>query len=266
MLARSTALALSLCLAVPCAAGAQGFEYAPGTAKYRVVQKTKSAESMMGQKNEYETTSSQVMTVTVARAAKDTLAMTVVLDSMSSTNSTGIPMPNLERFVGMKVLAKVSPSASTVYSVAGPTEDQLPNSSALTTAMGGFLPKMGGKLAKGATWADTTSGKIRQGGIDIDRKTFSRYTVLGDTAVGGERSWKIARSDSTALSGSGTGQGGPMTMEGTSTGKGTLLVNAKGAFVGAEGDEESNIRIVLSANGMEIGVAQTANTKVEKVK
>ena len=67
------------------------------------------------------------------------------------------------------------------------------------------------------------------------------------------------------MSGSGAPQGQAMTMEGTSTGNGTLFVSSKGVFLGGEGEEVSNLKIVLSANGMEIGVTQTANTKVAKV-
>jgi hypothetical protein len=57
-----------------------------------------------------------------------------------------------------------------------------------------------------------------------------------------------------------------MTMEGTANGKGTLFVSQKGVFVGSEQEDQANIKIVLAANGMEIGVTTTANTKVEKLK
>jgi hypothetical protein len=57
-----------------------------------------------------------------------------------------------------------------------------------------------------------------------------------------------------------------MTMEGTSTGKATLVVSQKGQFVGSQQEDQANIKIVLAANNMEIGVTTTANTKVEKVK
>ena len=70
MFVRPTRLALALSIALPTIAAAQGFEYAPGSARYRVVQTTKAAQEIMGQKQEIESSSNQVMTVTLARSAK----------------------------------------------------------------------------------------------------------------------------------------------------------------------------------------------------
>jgi len=265
MFVRPTRLALALSIALPTIAAAQGFEYAPGSARYRVVQTTKAAQEIMGQKQEIESSSNQVMTVTLARSAKDTVAMSVVLDSMTSSNSMGMPTQLIDRFIGMKVAAKVSPTGR-FYTVEGPGEQALPNSTSMTDALGNFLPKMRARLDKGITWTDTTTGKVKQGGIDIDRKTISKYTVEGDTTIGAEKSWKVVRIDSTSMSGSGASQNGLMTMEGTTTGKGSIFVSPKGVFLGAEGTEAAVLKIILAANGMEIGVTQNAVTKVEKIK
>ena len=61
-------------------------------------------------------------------------------------------------------------------------------------------------------------------------------------------------------------QGQPVTMEGLSTGKATLVMSQAGVFLGGLNEDQANIKIVLAANGMEIGVNTTANTTVEKVK
>jgi hypothetical protein len=275
MSARPARLVLALSLALPAAAVAQGslaqrpapgdrFEYAPGTSQYRISSKTKAAREMMGQKQEFESTNNQLLSVTVARASQDTLAVSLVLDSISASGPMG-PPPGLDRLRGVKVVAKLAPFG-TVYSAVGPTDDSIPNGTQVTDEMSRFLPKIRGKLAVGSTWTDTTTGKTKQGGLDVDRKVVATYTVVGDTTVGGEKTWKVARATTTALSGSGTSQGQPMTMEGTSNGKGTLLISSKGLFIGAEGEELANIKIVLAANGVEIGVTTTANTKIEKVK
>jgi len=55
-------------------------------------------------------------------------------------------------------------------------------------------------------------------------------------------------------------------MEGTSAGKGTIVVTQKGVFLGGESTEDVNLKIVLAANGMEIGITQVATTKLAKVK
>lgn len=264
MFARPSPLALALSIALPATAIAQGFEYSPGSAQYRITLKTKAAQETMGQKQEFESSSNQLLSVSIARPAKDTLAMTVVLDSISSVSPMG-PTPGLDKLVALKVVSKLSPTGA-YYSSVVPSQDSIPNAGQLAEAMGSFLPRIGAKPGPGATWTDTTTGKAKQGGIDIDRRTISKYTVVGDTTVSGEKSWKINRETNTTLSGSGTAQGQPMTMEGSSTGKGAVFVSQKGVFVGGEGVEDASIKIVMAANGMEIGVTTTTNTKVEKVK
>lgn len=265
MFAGSARLALALTVVLGARAHAQQFEYAPGAGTYRVTQTTKAAQDVMGQKQEIESTSNQVVSLTLTRATRDTLTVNVVLDSITSTNSMGMPTQMIDRLVGMKVLAKVSPVGA-FYSATGPDEATTPNATAMTQAMGSFLPKLRGSLAKGATWVDTTTAKVMQGGMEIERKTVSKYTVEGDTTVGAEQALKVARVDSTSMTGSGNGPNGPMTMEGTTTGNSAIVVSPKGMFLGAAGTEDANLKIVLAANGMEIGVTQSATTKVEKIR
>jgi hypothetical protein len=265
MFARPAALAFAAMLAIPAAATAQGFEYAASKSQYRITSKTTGAQEAMGQKQEFEQSSNQLLSVTVDRAMKDTLAYTAVLDSITAVGPMGMVPPGLDKLIGIKVSAKLSPFGA-VYSAEGPKEEVVPNAQQLTDEMSRILPRIKAKLAAGATWSDTTAGKVKQNGIDIDRRVVSNFTVVGDTTVAGEKSWKINRETTTTLSGSGAPQGQPMTMEGTSTGKGMLFVSQKGVFVGSEGEDKASIKIVLAANGMEIGVTTTANTKVEKIK
>jgi len=255
-------LALVLSLALPAAAIAQGFEYAAGTAQYRITSKQKAAQEMMGQKQEFESSNNQLVTVNVARASKDTMSMSIVLDSISAVGPMGAGMDKLR---GSKVVAKLSPFGA-VYSAVGPTDDSIPNGAQLTEEMSRFLPKIRARLATGSTWSDTTTGKVKQGTMDVERKVVANYKVVGDTTVGGEKSWKIARDAVTSLSGSGMNQGQQMSMEGTSNANGTLLVSQKGTFLGGESEDHATVKIVLAANGMEVGVTTVANTKIEKVK
>lgn len=263
MLARTSLVALALAVTLPALSVAQGFEYAPGTAQYRITQSTKVAQEAMGQKQEFESSSHQLITISLARQSKDTLAMVAVVDSVSQTGPMG-PTPGLDKLIGIKADAKLSP-AGALYAVSV-KDSSIVGATGVADGVGRFLPKIGGRLAKGSAWTDTITGKVKQGGLDVDRQTISRYAVVGDTTVGGERSWKLTREDSTSMSGSGMAQGQAMTMEGTSIGKGALFVSQKGAFVHAEGTEQSTIKLVLSANGMEINVVQSANSKIEKVK
>jgi hypothetical protein len=264
MSARSTRLALALMIALPATVVAQGFEYAPGASQYRVTQNAKITQDMMGQKTEIETKVDQLLSVTIARASKDTLAVTAVIDSITASNNMGMPVPPLAQILGLKVTSKISP-AGVVYSTE-PPKDASPMAAQFTESLGGFLPKLRGALAKGSTWTDTTTGKTKQFGLDVDRRTVSKYTVVGDTTVAGEKSWRVDRENNIALSGAGTSQGQAMTLEGTSTGKGSMFVTPKGVFLAGEGVDESNVKIVLAASGAEVNVTGTTNTKVAKVK
>ena len=265
MFARTSALALAALVIVPSAALAQGFEYTPSKAQYRLTSTTKGAQEAMGQKQEFESSNSQLLSVSLARQARDTVALTVVIDSIAVVGPMGMVPPGLDKLIGMSVSAKLSPFGA-VYSTESPKDTSIANIATITEEMGRFLPRIRGKMTAGSSWADTTTGKVKQNGLDIDRTVISKFTVVGDTLISGDKGWKISRESSTSLSGSGAPQGQPMTMEGTSTGKATLVVSQKGQFVGSQQEDQANIKITIAASGMEIGVTTTANTRVEKVK
>ena len=261
MLVRS----LALIAAIPTIALAQAFEYAPGTAQYRISRIDKATQEMAGQKQSGEITINQVVSVTLTRPSKDTVAGVLVLDSIGMASTMG-PGQSLSHLMGLKVQTRTSPNGATVYSVDGPKEEDVPMASQLTAGLGAFLPKVRGKLAKGSMWSDTTNSVVKQFGIDLNRKVISSYAVLGDTTIAGEGAWRIARVDSVTMAGNGVGQMGAMTLEGTSASKGQVVLSNKGAFMGGEGTDESGLRVVISANGAEINVTTTSTTKVQRVK
>ncbi|MEX2179931.1 MAG: hypothetical protein WD801_14550 [Gemmatimonadaceae bacterium] len=107
---------------------------------------------------------------------------------------------------------------------------------------------------------------MKQNGLDINRQVISTFTVLGDTTVDGETSWNIGRESQSVMSGSGAPQGQAMTLEGTAQGKGRLVISRRGVYVGSASADDVTLKIVIAANGMEIGIVQNANIKVQKVK
>jgi hypothetical protein len=264
MFDRLSRVALAMTIALPAIAAAQGFEYAVGTSQYKVTQVTKITQEAMGQKQDMETSFNQVFTSTIQKPSKDTLLVTSIIDSIAVVGPMG-PMMGMDKLVGLAVKAKVSPMG-VKYSAEGPSDDSLPGAGQQVDALSTLLPKIRGAMKSGSSWVDTTSGKVKQGGIDVDRRVISTYTVAGDTTVGAEKAWKLTRESSTSMSGSGAMQGQAMTLEGTSTGKGTILITQKGVFAGGEGTEDANIKIVLAANGMEVGITQASTTKIAKVK
>ena len=264
MFARSGRLAVFLTFSIPVTLVAQGFSYAPSTGQYRVSSKTTGVQEAMGQTQEFDSSSEQLLTLTVARAHTDTLNLTVVLDSLAVVGPMGMTPPGLDQLIGVKVVAKLSPFGA-VYSAEGPP-DSVPNASQLTDEMSRILPRIRKPLTLGTTWSDTTTGTVKQNGLDINRQVVSSFTVLADTTIGGERSWKIGRESSSVMSGSGAPQGQPMTLEGTATGKGSIFISRGNVFVRSESADEVDLKIVIASSGMEIGVKQSASTTVQKVR
>ena len=260
---RSRRLALAMLVAVPSVAAAQDLVYAPGTSQYRVTARTTGAQEAMGQKQEFETSSNQVITIEVARVHKDTLTMVATLDSITVVGPMGMTPPGLDQLRGFRTTARISPFGM-VYSSTG-SNDSIPNAAQLTDEMSRLLPRLRGKMTAGTTWTDTTTGTINQNGLDIKRDVVTMFTVRGDTSVGGERAWNIARASDVTMSGSGAPQGQAMTMAGTAKGVGNIIVSRGGVFLGSTSKDDVNLTIVVAANGMEIGVTQNAETTIERV-
>jgi hypothetical protein len=194
------------------------------------------------------------------------MAMTVVIDSLHLVGPMGMTPPGADKLVGLKVTAKLSPFG-TFYSADVPKDSMtMPMQAQIVEGMNNFLPRLRGKMTPGSTWTDTTTGKVTQNAFEIERKVITKFTVLGDTTVQGQKSWKIGHETTTTLSGSGAPQGQPASMEGTSNAKGTIVVSQNGVFLGSNREDQANIKVVLSSNGMEVGIVQNATTKIEKVK
>lgn len=265
MFVRPPSVAIALALLVPALATAQErFEYVASTGQYRLSSATKGTQEAMGQKQEFELSNNELITVTVARASKDTTVMTIVIDSFSVVGPMGA-QPGVEKLRGAKIVAKIAPFGMP-YSVVGPTDDSIPNGSQITDELSRFLPRIKAKLAAGAAWSDTITGKVKQGGLELDRRVVAKFSVVGDTTVKGEKSWKISRESVTTSSGSGTAQGQAMTMEGTSNGRATIVVSQKGVFLGSENADSANVKITVAASGLEIGVTTTTTATVDKVR
>ena len=246
-------------------AAPKAFEYEASASQYRFTASTKISQSMMGQSQDMETSSMRLVSITVARAAADTLSLSIVLDSVSVVGPMGMSPPGMEKLAGAKFAAKVSP-AGAFYSASGPSETELPQAAAMTDEMGRALPRIKATLASGAAWTDTVVDKPKQAGLQLDRQVISRFTVVGDSTVSGEAAWKIMRESTTTASGTGTIQGAPAVLETSGAGKGMVLISKRSVLLGGESEEISNVKVTMTANAMEIGIKSTTTTKVLKVK
>lgn len=273
MLSRSARLAAALGTSLLTACGsanvavapAPTFSYAPGTSQYRLTSMVKSTQSMMGQSQDVEQSSDQLLTLVVQRAHPDTLTIVTTIDSVSIKGPMGMTPPGVDKLPGVRVRSAISPTG-VVYSATGPSADSIPNADEIIYEMSHILPRLRPVLEPGTAWTDTVTRTMKQGGLDVKRSVIATYTVMGDSTVMGQTGLRISRSSATTVQGSGSQGGQPMTLDGTSTGKGTMVVTRGGVLLGYVNEENADIKVALAASGMEIGIVQNAVTKVEKVK
>src|SRR6188768_4304635 len=172
MIAR-LALSSSLLLALAARAGAQGIEYADGTTRYRVSTTTTGSQTTPLGSSKFELGVQQQITLNVAHQAKDTLLATVTLDSISLTGAASVA--DISSLRGAKFVSLVSPTGH-VYSTRAPTSVD-PVASQLAEAIVRILPAYQPNLKQGVTWADTSSGKVTQQGMELDRTVVSNFVV-----------------------------------------------------------------------------------------
>lgn len=238
----------------------QRFVYVATAGKYRQVGTMKATQEMSGQRTPLETTSTSHLDVQLGQGASG-LTLTIGVDSMSGT-SMGAPIPQLESYRGMSVVAEVSPTGAVLSSRGAGTS--VPNSESLVAEMAHFLPRVASDLAMGTTWSDTTVVSTTTGGISIERTVFATYVVSGDTVIAGERAWKVTRSYTSRMTGRGSAGGQTITMGGSSSGNGIIALSPAGIYLGSTVEDRSDVTSVVGAMQMRMTATNTA--RVEKVR
>jgi hypothetical protein len=97
-------------------------------------------------------------------------------------------------------------------------------------------------------------------GILIHRALVSEYKVVTDTLVGGDSAWLIERRAQTTLTGSGSGMGSSLVLEGTGKGSGTMLVSKSGRYLSSEFTEELTSKLTIASAGQEVAGSQRQRT------
>jgi hypothetical protein len=242
--------------------GAQEVEYAAGTTRYRVSTTTKGTQSTPMGNSGFELGMRQELTLNLARQSRDTILATVTLDSIALTGAGAVV--DVHTLLGAKFISLVSPTGR-VYSTRSPVNED-PLVSQIAEGITRFLPSYRANLKTGATWADTTAGKVTQQGMELDRTIVSSFTVEHDTTIGGVKAFKVARVTSVRAAGSGSTQGTPVSMESSSTSSGRFFVSTKGVFLGGSSNDDIDLKLKILAQGAEISMKQNAQTKIEPIK
>jgi hypothetical protein len=242
-------------------ARAQSVEYVTGTTHYRVTTTTKGSQSTPLGNSDFELGVNQRITLELSRQAGDTLLATITLDSIALTGAPGTP--DLSGLIGAKFVSLVSPTGR-IYSTKPPSTSN-PLLSQFAEGIARFLPAYRADLRPGTTWSDTTSGKMNQQGMDVDRTIISDYTVEGDTTISGEKAYKVARVTTARAVGNGKSQGTPVSLESSSTSDGAFFLSAGGVFLGGTSTDDVDLTLKILAQGAEISMKQNAQTKIEPI-
>ena len=259
-------MSVALLVAAPLAAmlPAQGIEYAAGTTRYRISTNTKGNQTAPGGANTaFEVGVQEQITLNLMKHAKDTVMATFTVDSIV-VKSTG-PTPDVSKLVGAQWVSLISP-AGKFYSAKSTPVIADPQLGQLLEGLKTFLPNYRGRLVTGATWTDTTSGKVSQQGMDLDRVSVSAFKVAGDTTIGGEKALRVERVTTVKAAGSGTMQGTPVMMETTGSSNGTFFLAPKGVYLGGTSTDDVNVKITIIAQNAEFNIKQVAQNKVEAIK
>jgi hypothetical protein len=262
---RSALLSAAVILLAPSLAAplrAQAVEYANGTMKYRILTNSKGSQTTPVDKQEFDVGIHQQYTVKIVRQAKDTLRETVTVDSISVKSSTLVP--DVANLVGGTFSLLVSPTGK-LYSSKSP-EIANPMMSQLSESVVRFLPVLRGKLTTGATWSDTTAGKVTQQGLELDRTIVANYTVLGDTTVAGEKAFRVKRLTSTRSSGSSMASGTPVVVEGAIQSDARLLITLTGVYLGGSSSDDISMTLKAPAQNAEIIIKQLGQTTIEAIR
>ena len=266
MSVRSARLALALLAAASLPTAplcAQNVEYAAGTTRYRISTATKGTQTSPMGNGTFELGLEQQITVNLMKHTKDTVTATMTIDSIALKSSG--PAPDVTKLIGKQWVSLLSTTGK-FYSAKAPDGPIDPALAQITESVSHLLPAYRGNLTMGMTWADTTTGKVSQQGMDVDRTSVSNYKVSGDTTIGGQKALRIERIASVKAAGSGTMQGTPVTMETVGNSTGAFFLTPKGVYLGGSNTDDVNLRITILAQNTEINIKQTAQTTTETIR
>jgi hypothetical protein len=266
MTARCALLPAALLLLAPLVAAplrAQGVEYSAGTTRYHLSTTTKGSQTSPMGNQDFQMELQQQLTVNVAKQAKDTLVATVTLDSLTVTGAPSAA-GSLTRLVGSKFVTLISPTGK-LYSSKTP-EGADPMLAQMNESASRFLPIYRRDMKAGMAWADTTTGKMTQQGMEMDRTTIASYKVVGDTTIAGEKAFRVERESTAKAAGTGTAQGTPISLESATTSNGVFFLSPRGIYLGGRQNDDMNVKITILAQGAEINIKQQAQSRIDAIK
>ena len=254
--------ALSIVVAPVAAQNTLG-AYAPVAAKYHITSKGKTSQVMMGQAQEFETSSNQLLSLAVAKAG-DALSLTMTLDSATVTSGAPTGAPDMSSAIGMKFIGAMAldgkVSSSQVLDKSG-----VVSTSDFASNLRSILPRLRIGATKGTVWVDSFTVLGKQGDADLTSQSVVNYTLAGDTMVAGTKAWKVVGVSATKINGKGSRMGSDYTIDGNVKGTMTAVVSTAGILLGQVSESDTNISVNVPAAQMTIPIVQHGTVQVDKL-
>ena len=136
----------------------------------------------------------------------------------------------------------------------------------ISAAYRNFLPHLPAQpLATGVSWTDTLRTPFTQAGIQGTTVTIIASKVLGDTTFGGQKAWRVERTGTLSMSGTGNQDGADLILSGSGTATGVSYIAENGVYLGARSEQELALNVEVPAASMTIPIKQTTVTRIERI-
>jgi len=271
----SLAAVLAALAATGSAAAAQSFAYKPGVQHYRLDQTVATTQTVQGMTQNAESSTAQFLSMELAPGDSG-LGVTFVIDSVLVVppDSTTPPSPvqaqataqaqdAAKALKGRKIVGVVSPLGRVQRLTLADTV--LPNAQQLANGFKAFLvPFPSASVKAGMTWTDTTTNEFKNmSGMDGTTKGVMTYTVVGDTTVHGQRAWRIAQKGTLTMTGVGAAQGTDVSLAGTGTMTGEVIVGHDGVYLGGSMEQQQSLTVEVPAASMTIPITNKVTTRIQ---
>jgi hypothetical protein len=244
------------------------FMYASGTRHYRITSVDTRTQDQAGGRAPFEfaTTTTQFVTLVLASKARDTLALTLTLDSVAVTSTLDAPAADLQGYRGARMEGTMSPQGR-LYVFAPPASVTDTKTIALYRAFGRFLAAVPAQVGPGTTWTDTSSDTFKRGEFDIKTSTVTTSKITGDTTVAGEHAWQLERTAVISTTGEGKEKDKPIHLVADGTIRTVQLLSTSGIFLGSTGTQTSRMQMSMeeSSGGSSAPIQEVIKSKIESL-
>jgi len=265
-LVRAAGLAVAAGMVAGAAQAQQGaFTYAPGTQRYRVTTVVDRTQDQAGGRAPFEfvVTTTQYVTLNLARGSHDTLNMILTVDSVGVNSTLDALPPDTEGFRGVKLQGKISPRGR-LYAFDPPSGTPPGKLTALYRAFRLFLVAFPDtRIATGMTWTDSATDILNRDPFKITSVRTVNWKVTSDTTVVGQQAWRVEGDGSVTMSGDGKQNGTPIQLTGDESIRSVRFFSKGGTYLGGNATQNSQIQMSMAETGEGAPIRQMIRSTVE---